>query len=110
MTVKGVFLFLMLLLSWSTSFSFSDTDLKLDEQEISTSDSLIEEESADLYQGVVSFFKTNIFQGGPVINDKSFVLQSSFRCRTQEDYLKRSKNITLGLDVEAIIFPFHVFL
>lgn len=110
MTAKRVFLFLLLLLSCGTSFSFSHENQHFDKQEISLSDLEFEEETADLYQGTVSLFKINFFQAYTFTCNRSFSLQSSFEARSQENYIKRSKEIDPGLDVPAIIFPFHVFL
>lgn len=110
MSAKGVFLYLLLLLSCGTSFALSTDNLQLEEQEISVDDFEFEEENADLYQGTVPFFKTNVFQVLAFTGNKSFLLQSSFETRSLEDYIKRSKEIDPGLDIPAIIFPFHVFL
>lgn len=110
MNIKGVFLFFLLLLSCGTSFAFSNVNLHFDEQEISLNDFEYEEENADLYQGTVPLIKTNFFQAYSFTGSKSFLIQSFFKTRSQEDYIKRSKEIDPGLDVPAIIFPFHVFL
>ena len=110
MTAKGVFLFLLLLLSCGTSFSFSNESLPFDKQEISVPDFEFEEETADLYEGTVPFFKTNVFESYSFTGSKSFLLQSSFETRSHKVYIRRSKEIEPGLDIPAIIFPFHVFL
>ena len=109
MSAKGVFLYLLLLLSCGSSFALSAENLQLEEQEISVSDFEFEEETAELYQGTVPFFKTIVFQVS-FTGSKSFSLQSSFETRSHNDYIKRSKEIDPALDVPAIIFPFHVFL
>ena len=110
MTAKGVFLFLLLLLSCGTSFSFPNDNLLFDEQETSVSDFEFEEETADLYQGTVPFFKVNVLQAYSYTGSKSFLWQSYFETSSQKDYLRRSKEIDPGLDIPEIIFPFHVFL
>lgn len=110
MTAKGVFLFLLLLLSCGTSFAFPKDNLHFDEQAISVTGFEFEEEIADLYQGTVSFSKTNVFQVYSFTDNKNFLLPRSFEAQSQKDYLRRSKEIDPSLDIPAIIFPFHVFL
>lgn len=110
MTAKGVFLFLLLLLSCGTSFSLSRDSLPFDEQEISVNDFEFEEETADLYEGTVPFFKTKVFYAYSFKGSKSFSLQSIFETRSHKVYIRRSKEIDPGLDIPAIIFPFHIFL
>lgn len=110
MTAKGVFLFLLLLLSCGISFAFPYENLHIDEQESSITNFEFEEETVDLYQGTVPCFKTKVFQTYSFTGSKSFLLRSTFETRSHEDCIKRSKKIDPGLDVPAIIFPFHVFL
>ena len=110
MTAKGVLLFLLLLLSSGKAFSFPAESLHVTEKEFTGTGFEFEKESLDLEEGTVPFYKTIHFKSYSFTGSESFLYRSSYETRSQKDYLKLSQKIIPGLDIPAIIFPFHVFL
>ena len=73
-------------------------------------DSTIGEQVVQLSDSILPFYKTLLFTKYGFIAAKDFEAHILRHTKSSLSYIKNSCNISPGLGVKEVIFPFHVFL